>query len=578
MSTKYGSTADSQEEWIPLAPKSDRPSRKTRKESRFKVGFLVVAPIVGYIILAVATATIAISVLHHRHFRINDTADVFRFENGRLLFLPLSGLRQSDVTTLVSLASTLTRFLGSVCCGIACWRAAYILLEREGLTLADIDGLVSRPFLRPWPWGTYRIMISCFALLFLSAELYSPILNGSLSWKITSYAFDERVLGGVTKSRGGWWLARNPSAIYNQVYRAVVYTTMATVNGGNSGSGGHHTDLWRVVDATRDLPINTTLANITLPFFVIDSFEWIMDPDEMLDRATLSVTNADNALLNLTSPINPMKDYPPTGYVALLPKAPLNKSDYNIIQPTKIDGSYYVAMMMGEMTTGRACEEQTGFWFDYAPPGLKYRASSYYTDWVDVKIKDCIAFARVSIRAGAGRCTDCRITNRFTVRNESQIELQEDYMTHPVIHMMPEVSLILTGVNTTLLSPERISGLDRYITDTLTQAYCGTWTSLTEYTAVMEAKDKTAVRVPVQVSEVTVDRRRVIAWLLLNTCVAACCVALVIIQASTGKRRVLVDATLAALLLDSTEVVDSLAGKDNVDVENEEGKRKEGRD
>ncbi|KAG8822797.1 hypothetical protein FRC17_009462 [Serendipita sp. 399] len=554
----------------------DLPTPRTiRHESGIKVGFLVVAPILVYFSLAIAISAVLTSVIHTHQFRTSSTDDIFELRDVQIIFLPFSqGLRQSDVVTLVSLASTLTRLLGGFCCGIACWRAVYILLEREGLSLADIDGLVSHPFLRPWPWSIYRIMISCFALLFLSAELYSPILNGSISWEtVTNTGSNGGALKGISQ---GWnsWMWRIPRTDYSVVVQAVILVMTGLVNARQAYDTSHTSDLWRVVDVARDLPINSTLANITLPFFVIDSFEWIKDPDNTLDSTILNVTDSSSGLLNYTSSINPMNNSPFPGTLALVPKTGLNTTTIDPLQSTTVIGSYYVVMNMGISLRGQTCEQQIGQWYDNAPADLKYHAK-YFRDTksglIFGKYFHCLAFARVSVRAGVGQCTNCRITSRFTLRNETEMELLEDIMTEPAFHVMPEVSIMLSLANRTLLAPQM--GLDRYIIDTLMQAYCGTWNALTDANNWVGQPLETEVRISVLLSAATVDRRRVVAWLVLNMCVAACCAAIVFVQASTGKRRVLVDATLAAVLLNATEVVGGLRKGDQGGEEEEGGGR-----
>ncbi|KAG8826770.1 hypothetical protein FRC19_007573 [Serendipita sp. 401] len=588
MSTHLSRISASHEEWVPLNTKQshtisrnlpshgrlsyNHPKGDTRKESRFVVAFLISAPIIAYILMSTATFTSLITLIHGHHFRISSTNDYFNLQDGRITFLPISGLRQSDITTLISLASTITRVLGTICTGVACWRAAYILLEKEGLSLSDINNLVSFPFLRPWPWGAYRITMSCMALLFLSAELYSPLLNGSVSWEtVTRTAYDGGVLKGVSQSSDnyGWSI---PSAGFSVIFQSVVLTTAAWTNRPDLYDKGHHTDLWRTIDVARDLPINSTLVNVTLPFFVVDSFEWITDPDATLDPDILNVTVSGSNLLNFTSASNPMDDYIDPGKLALIPHAPLNKTNTDPLQPTTVSGSFYVVISIGTPNKGEECENLTGPWFDGMPSGMKYHRRYFgNSPMIQAKYYYCLAFARVDLRAGVGRCTDCRITSRAILRNETEMELGEDLMTEPTFHVMPEVSVMLALANRTLLSPE--VGIDRYIIDTLTQAYCGTWNALTDRNMLYSSTLETGVHISVQVSEATVDRRRVAAWLLLNICVAACCAAIVFIQMITSRRRVILDATLGAILLDATEVVDMLS-KDT-----QEGrKRREGRD
>ncbi|KAG8815217.1 hypothetical protein FRC17_000829 [Serendipita sp. 399] len=410
MSTKYPPTTASSEELTPLSPRLDHPSHKIRKENHLKVGFLIAAPILGYISIAIATSTLLIFVLHHRHFRTSNTDDVFRLENNRILFLPLSGLRQSDVTTLVSLASTLTRFLGSICCGITCWRAAYILLEREGLTLADLDGLVSFPFLRPWPWSAYRILISFIALLFLSSELYSPILNGSVSWKTAmSPASSRGALTILRDTKGLRYVSPTTTdAKERLVYQAVAYMSMASGSRGSSQNESPNSELWAIERGTSDLPVNSTLANITIPFFAIDSFEWVTDPENTLDATVL---NAMHNVLNYTYPFNPLLTST-AGYVALLPnksqEAVLLDRDNRRLPRTAANGTYYAAINLARSLDEGYCEgRRTGQFFEYVPSDVKaYPLLSNGTIPVT-----CLAFARVSLRAGVGICTECRLAS-----------------------------------------------------------------------------------------------------------------------------------------------------------------------
>ncbi|KAG8815216.1 hypothetical protein FRC17_000828 [Serendipita sp. 399] len=578
LSPRHRPIGDSYDEWIPLTPKSEEKhsSYPIRNESGFKVRFLIGGPIIGYILMAITTAVVLIVAIDGHRFRITYTDNIFELDDGRIIFLPFAGLRQSDITTLISLSSTLTRFLGSICCGIACWRAAYILLEREGLTLADLEGLVTLPFLRPWPWGTYRLMISFIVLLFLSSELYSPILNGSVAWKAAmSPAATKQVLRGLTEASGQLVnLPQTREGRIGLVSRSVAQIAAASSGRSDSPSsqrlpvegGAYPSELWRIEKAVRELPVNSTLANITLPFFVIDSLEWIPDPEQTLDPTMLNVVNWDSGLINYSIPISPMDASAP-GYVALFPNtSPATTVDIQTqdLTPTTAIGSYYVVLKLGGPSSGGTCQGgHTGQFFDSVPPEVK--------PYPPLGIYMCVAFARVSLRAGAGRCVQCRVASPLVLRSQSAMELQPDYVTEVVLHVMSDVIRDLYRLNITLISPSKV-GLEAYIVDTLSQAYSGVWNVLTQQLRLFGDELETSVQTDVQVSEAKVDTARVVGWMTLNITVALCCAAIVFVQASTGRRRVLVDATLAAVLLDATEVVDHLEGrKDGEDEEGEGG-------
>ncbi|KAG8822796.1 hypothetical protein FRC17_009461 [Serendipita sp. 399] len=365
------------------------------------------------------------------------------------------------------------------------------------------------------------------------------------------------------------------------VYQAVAY--IATALGSRPEvNTGYSANLWRTERATNELPINSTLANITIPFFAVDSFEWINDPESTLNSTLLDIiTRWDSGFLNYTSPDNPLSSSV-GGYVALLPSTNNNNnswddviSDSAVAQRTTWEGARYVAITLGNVKRGGSCEGQTGQFFDHVPTEVKSYQPSTPSSTGSIP---CIAFARVDIRAGAGDCTDCRIASPLVLRNQSEISLQPDYLTEPTLHVMQEVSSALKSMNMTPASPhqqEEQRRMAKFINDTLTQAYCGTWSALAAYdiggggggAAVTLATNATTFAPD---SQAVVDLGRVALWLMLNLFIAICCGIIALLQAMAGDRRVLVDATLAALLMDTTAVVESLRKIDLQPDEDEE--------
>ncbi|KAG8830869.1 hypothetical protein FRC17_004133 [Serendipita sp. 399] len=376
-----------------------------------------------------------------------------------------------------------------------------------------------------------------------------------------------------------------PSARQRLVDQAVVYMGIASGSRGDAYHDNPHSELWSIESATSRLAINSTLANLTIPFFAIDSFEWVTDPEHMLDRAVLNATRYDNGVLNYTSTWNPLV-YSSAGYVALLPNksweytpGPINQ----VLPRTVTSGTYYVAINLGNIDRLDWCGDQTtGQFFSFAPPDVKtYSLLSMSSQM------SCIAFARVSLRAGAGICRDCRVASPSVLRNQSEVELVPDYLMDPSFVVMPTVTRALNLMNLTLLPPPPSMGmeawiagvgLERYVRQTLVDTYCATWNAFTAFRAEWDGDPiETTVRAVFQVSEASVDRVRVGVWLVLNLCVAMCCVAIVLVQvvaATRRGRRVVVDATLAAVLLDATEVVKRLGHGEEEDWEEEEEREK----
>ncbi|KAG8808579.1 hypothetical protein FRC17_003886 [Serendipita sp. 399] len=362
---------------------------------------------------------------------------------------------------------------------------------------------------------------------------------------------NKQVLTGLTAPSRYYSVSVVPSTAQVRLeHDMVAYITAASSAKGDSNSNNAYSpELWRIERRTSDLPINSTLANITLPFFAIDSFEWITDPEQTLDSSVLSALDLESTLLNFAGEYHPL--YASSwGYVALIPNRSWNATFPSPILsfPSKIViGAYHVLITVGD-GADVPCEEGIGQLFEYLPPTVKMLRLPQPNAW-------CLAFAHVSIRTGAGTCRDCRVAAPLVVRNQSTIEPEPDNMAEAALYVMPEVSTLLSQLNVTQVSPR--NGLEQYIRETLTLHYCGTWNVLALRT-VLGLFLETMVKTYVQVSEATVNRPRVIAWLVLNVCVAACCGAIAFVQASTGRRRVVVDSTLASVLLDATEVVNGL--------------------
>lgn len=162
------------------------------------------------------------------------------------------------------------------------------------------------------------------------------------------------------------------------VYRAVGQAMTALGNGRSNDDGRFSSALWRVVDGAEKIPIRSTLNNITLPFFVIDSFEWVVDPNGSIDSDSLKSVDIGSSRLNYTSPSNPMQQGAP-GILALLPNTSWTTTfDPNTPpqEPTVATGDYYVAIKIGWVDPAVSCDDgpremgASAPWTRYVPHGV----------------------------------------------------------------------------------------------------------------------------------------------------------------------------------------------------------------
>jgi hypothetical protein len=131
-----------------------------------------------HLISALAFTVIMVSVINNRNYPICDNGDSWWCS------LLSCGLAQSDVTSLISTALVLIRLVTSAWFTLSAWRGTYILLEKRGMTLAQMSNMV----MFHWPGfsnslgSAYTWLTAAMFLLILPAQLIAPLASGSVSW------------------------------------------------------------------------------------------------------------------------------------------------------------------------------------------------------------------------------------------------------------------------------------------------------------------------------------------------------------------------------------------------------------
>ncbi|KAK1973990.1 hypothetical protein LZ30DRAFT_741824, partial [Colletotrichum cereale] len=124
--------------------------------------------------------------------------------------------------------------------------------------------------------------------------------------------------------------------------------------------------------------------------------------------------------------------------------------------------------------------------------------------------------------------------------------------------MMPEVQSLVTALR--LQDPSRLSGqLEKYLRDSLAQAYQGTWSAFTEYLVKQEwapgdSNVTTKAWEPVHLLQAQVSSLRMILWMGLNLLLVLSGVLLIAVQTTTEGKTVN-SPTVAAIMLDSSKAI-----------------------
>lgn len=307
------------------------------------------------------------------------------------------------------------------------------------------------------------------------------------------------------------------------------------LGGGNFEKG----ILKRALPSTAGLNINSTIANVTLPFFSVTSLEWILDPMSTLPLDQIDVCNSSNLRLSVSEESNPLR--PLSGTLALIPDTAWSPRPFpppSIVSETRtlVLRTSYLAQPIN-----RPCRRNNSSVFKNLPPTMGFIQRNSF----------CFAFAKVTYSAGVGLCMNCRISSYATVQNDTALSLREDPMTTEALRLMPEITLSLILIGS--LVPSNQDNVDDYVIDMLGRSYAGAWTALTDSLNYLTPPMTSKFTPALPSLKALVDLNRVYAWLGIQMLVTLIGIIFLLVQAET-KYRLVGDTGLAAFDLDTTNV------------------------
>ena len=221
-------------------------------------------------------------------------------------------LTQSTVTSIISLALVYHRLAAGSWLTLAGWRMAFMVLEVDGARLSDLDHMINYrcpPFhARDKSRETHLLPKLWVIFLLATPSLFvSPLLTGAVNWIPTQlYQRSNDILRIPQPGPSNTWNENNLYAnnrLY-EVYNAVGLASTATSLDFNLSVPATYKRYfpWFPV-----MPPNSTVANVTVPIFRINSFHPIRDRSEMIEDLSLVdgvITNTNNSNQNFSTPNN----------------------------------------------------------------------------------------------------------------------------------------------------------------------------------------------------------------------------------------------------------------------------------
>ncbi|EUC62971.1 hypothetical protein RSOL_466400 [Rhizoctonia solani AG-3 Rhs1AP] len=291
------------------------------------------------------------------------------------------------------------------------------------------------------------------------------------------------------------------------------------------------------------LEINSTLTNVTLPYFSVDALEWVRDPKYTLSAEQLDIEHTicpriARADPNVGSTCRPVL----TGAAFLIPDTPWpNQTDWR--------PSSSVVSEKRLMLKTNDCEFYDGTTLNLGPEkNIELDRAIYVSPYN----RACYVFAWVTYTAGASTCYNCPVLSYGTVQSTTDLPVKHDILTEVSLRFMPDIAELMEDMETIDMTPTWES-TEANVVGTLTRSYAASWMALIEALGGSTPPHNTTYSISAPASRASVNTLRVYIWLGLQSLVTLSGALFLCVQ-SQSSTPIIVDTTLAAFYLDTSAV------------------------
>ena len=407
-----------------------------------------------------------------------------------------------------------------------------MLMEKGEITIAGFSKVVEGGIMTLlWPrdlanrknvFLAYLIIFTCFGM-----DYFSSILTGSVTWQPSLIMVKgmiplKHIMQGVPGSDISWY--RNQSFFVSNVIESAASLELVSWGYLNTNSTTLHipSNITRrpiLQPASHQLiqylNVNSTLDSIRLPYFSVDKFEYITDPDGTLTSQQIS-------LLNDSSAYNPYING--GGLAAFLPDTSWGPgSDPNLPVPvTVLSESRILSILLFYPFSPNFSSPFPEY---FIPSSVNF----YPTLTANSTYYSCFAFANVTYTAGAAICQNCRIASPAIVEgNVSSANLKPvpDPLTIEALAITPSVlshSLLARFSDTSpRLSLDGETSVQSFVIEFMSRAYQSAWSELVIELGETGPENQTNVEFAIPASHPTILRWRVCFWAGLHLGVLLC--------------------------------------------------------
>jgi hypothetical protein len=411
---------------------------------------------------------------------------------------------QSEIMTAITFLSSIARSVGAWRASGILWRCVLLFMEQGQVSLTGVKRILGKWPISPSDVTMKRHFVFFSALLVVSLilDFASPVLTGSITWN-PSYAYvrSNKPLSTLPGNVAGLSIAEyktNPAIVQQMVSTS---SAMGDITWGTTGTNS--TLLTRVVPAIDALANQSLIRNITIPYFAVDAFEWIQDPNSVL------TTQQKAVLFNYTG-YSPYVT--PTGVVGLIPDQQWGLlPNENMTEPLIVSETRVLSLRTKYAASGNSgCQGDD----DTIPSSVgRYHYSVGGSD-------ECFVFAHLTYRAGVAFCDHCAITAPAVIQSDrSRLTLAPDSLTAEALAITPYVgmNLMVTGWSVPQNPPFKTT--QESTVEFISRSYQSAWSSLTD--TFGSPTFETDVQIAVPTTQARITKWRVLLWVGLHLVVMA---------------------------------------------------------
>ncbi|KAF2501285.1 hypothetical protein BU16DRAFT_450923 [Lophium mytilinum] len=480
------------------------------------------------------------------------------------------GLYQTQVTGLISVGLVGVRLLAGICTGLLVWRTIFILLEKRGMSLAEISHLSGwrTPVflvLGSTTGALWSIWAAAVIVLLWPSSFASPLATSSVAWlPSTRLHKATQPIDLVSIANATDW---SPILYDEMRYSTIVSTATNTGRDPSYVFNSTNLPLRRYFDAS-SIPELTTrsVMGLAVPYFDI-KLKWV-------NNATVKNTDRIGAW-EYVDVNNNTFSCRSDGAVNFLRDVQWDSNNATPKEAGIFNGTKLVVIKVLTMTKGMKLDDgtivdeytpcpTTSSVFGKLPDVGQYQNAIVWSNNQAFSANDCYLIAEASITAGKYAASNCTVSpsgsiDRYaTCQTDSHnATLQDDWLRDLALDFLSE-ALKYTVLQNFTDSYMRNSTVDQYTTGMLTLGYHAAWSALmgrlgntTETAHFVQAE---------QVVKAEIERRKLYGWLGMNITLTASAI-LVYLAQTTSRAKTVRDTALAAMTMELTEVMHSPRAK-----------------